>query len=315
MRPLQSAGNLRAAWRRLRWPLRLAPSHSAGRLLGRGARPLHTERQQQLRRLWTARRCLPVLTLVTGAVALGSTRFVVAADASEPAAAVGGALPDAGLPSVPAATTVEQDAIVRPDQKDPSIWFPVRLFPSREEFVGSGMRLMLGIARVYQIGLYVDVPAAQRLLRPSYANWSAEQLEREERPWHELRRVRHSLVMHIVREADGKHMMNGFDRALSRRIRHATKKLHMPDAKTQYAQFVKYVLSLHKVPVGAKIRFAVLDDGNALLVQRNDEIIGYVEECPALCYALDDMFLGAKPVSAEAKHDIAQGLARILADH
>lgn len=175
------------------------------------------------------------------------------------------------------------------------------------------MRLMLGVARVYQIALYVDADAVQNALGLHYkTNTGAESVLNSVYFWRQLQFVRHSLVMHVVREVDGAHLMHGFDRSLSKRMRVAIKKLKMPEAKSQHEQLKKFLKSLKRIPVGSKIRFAILDEGTTVLIEVNGEVLGYIESCPALCYALDDMFLGLNPVSGEAKHSITEGMEHLF---
>ncbi|KAK4532932.1 hypothetical protein CCYA_CCYA14G3789 [Cyanidiococcus yangmingshanensis] len=171
---------------------------------------------------------------------------------------------------------------------------------------------MLGLVRVYYVGLYVDPVGARKALLPEYQGRDSSSICTDAEFWKLFRSFRHSLVMHVIRSVDAKHVVQGLERGISRRLRYAKNKLHMSDDRPKLAELKSYLLSLGQIPENSQIRFAILDDGNSLLIELNSDVVGYVESCPALCYAIDDVFLGVKPVSPDAKQSFCVGMESIV---
>jgi|YelNatPaOPRAMG01_1025707.scaffolds.fasta_scaffold21756_2 hypothetical protein len=190
--------------------------------------------------------------------------------------------------------------------------FKRTLIPSQEVFVGSGVRLMLGLVRVYYVGLYVDPVGARNVLLSDYYGKDAQMICADTAFWDAFRSFRHSVVMHVIRSVDAKHVVQGLERGLTKRLRYAKNKLQMPDDRAKLAQLKNYLLGIRQIPENSQIRFAILDEGNTLMIEMNSVLVGYVESCPALCYAIDDIFLGSKPVSVEAKQSFCTGMERII---
>jgi hypothetical protein len=186
------------------------------------------------------------------------------------------------------------------------------LLPSHEVFVGSGVRLMLGLVRVYYVGLYVDPVEARKVLFPKFQGKSSDSICTDAEFWNLFRSFRHSLVMHVIRSVDAKHVVQGLERGISKRLRYAKTKLQMSDDRPKLAQLKSYLLSLGQIPENSQIRFAVLDNGSSLLIELNNNVVGYIESCPALCYAIDDVFLGVKPVSPNAKQSFCIGMESVM---
>ncbi|GJD07461.1 hypothetical protein Gasu2_18210 [Galdieria sulphuraria] len=169
----------------------------------------------------------------------------------------------------------------------------------RQRLLGAGPRFMTPLrVKVYSVGVYVDEKEARPVLSGfDYSN--PEQLEGDERFWSTFCIPRSipgegkkgfgkTFRLVCIREVAGKHMQNGFDRGLLKRVRDAEKKMNMPDGKQALKKFNGFFLEKGSMAVGYGVHYGQV---------KND----------ALCWALSDMFLGMKPVSKEIKQQTSNG--------
>jgi len=111
-------------------------------------------------------------------------------------------------------------------------------------------------------------------------------------------------------------MLHGFERALKPRLKAAAKKPHgYGDAKAGLAAFTKWWKTVGTLKVGTELT-VTRDGAGRVTMAIKGEPLGTVES-DALAWALWDMFLGAKGVSAEIRQGVADGLAALAegADH
>jgi len=187
--------------------------------------------------------------------------------------------------------------------------------------VGAGPRFMTPLrVKVYAVGVYVDEKAARSALSGMQYS-SVEELERDEKFWSIFSTPRNDVAVGkegehrkafgktfrlvCIREVAGKHMQNGFDRGLLKRVREADKKMNMPDGKQALKKFNSFFLEKGSMQVGCELLFVCSPNGT---VDTWIDGVHYGQVCnDALCWALCDMFLGMKPVSKEIKQQVADG--------
>lgn len=192
-------------------------------------------------------------------------------------------------------------------------------FPSRlangEELVAAGVRLMTPLkVQVYAIGLYGDYHADTNTL----AEWkgkSSDDLLTDSAFWSRLSshewNARRTLRLQVIRDVDGKHMQNGFDRGLVPRCRHAMKKMNMPGGKEALRKFNAVFHNAGLLKEGTEILIHFGGAGKLSLEIAGDPKIEL--DSDALVWAFLDMFLGDKCVAPNVKGRIAEGFSKLLA--
>lgn len=184
----------------------------------------------------------------------------------------------------------------------------------KQRLLGAGPRFMTPLrVKVYAVGVYIDEKEARSALSGfEYSN--PEELERDERFWSTFSTPRSidgrkgfgkTFRLVCIREVAGKHMQNGFDRGLLKRVREADKKMNMPDGKQALKTFNGFFLEKGSMAVGCELLFVCSAHGT---VDTWIDGVHYGQvKNDALCWALCDMFLGMKPVSKEIKQQVANG--------
>jgi len=198
---------------------------------------------------------------------------------------------------------------------------------------GAGVRAMTPLrVKVYALGLYGERRALVAACRPAVAAAAAAgggaaaaapvspaALLDTPAVWARLCAPRGSastLRLVVAREVTGDHMLHGFERALKPRLKAAAKKPHgYGDAKPGLAAFTKWWKTVGTLKVGTELTVS-RDGAGRVTMAIKGEPLGTVES-DALAWALWDMFLGPKGVSAEIRQGVADGLAALTqgADH
>ncbi|GJQ14934.1 hypothetical protein GpartN1_g6725.t1 [Galdieria partita] len=186
----------------------------------------------------------------------------------------------------------------------------------RQRLLGAGPRFMTPLrVKVYAVGVYVDEKEARSILS-GFKYTDPEQLESDGRFWSTFSTPRSdpgegrkgfgkTFRLVCIREVAGKHMQNGFDRGLLKRVREAEKKMNMPDGKQALKKFNGFFLEKGTMAVGCELLFVCSANGT---VDTWIDGVHYGQvKNDALCWALSDMFLGMKPVSKEIKQQVSQG--------
>eukprot|EP00871_Galdieria_phlegrea_P003361 jgi/Galph1/4025/GphlegSOOS_G2656.1 len=184
----------------------------------------------------------------------------------------------------------------------------------RERLLGAGPRYMTPLrVKVYAVGVYIDEKEAKPLLS-SFKFENAEDLSKDEKFWKLFSSPKGQngqafgkvFRMVCIREVPGKHMQNGFDRGLLKRVREADKKMGMLDGKQALKQFNQCFLEKGVMPVGCELLFVCSAKEGTVDTWIDGVHYGQVKN-DALSWALCDMFLGMKPVSREIKEEVSQG--------
>lgn len=110
-------------------------------------------------------------------------------------------------------------------------------------------------------------------------------------------------------QVTGKHIQQGFDRAMLKRIR-ALEKQGEVGGKLALKKMNTAIANLGKLPEGNEIRFEFGGAGMLIVRMPNGTSVEIISS--ALCIALAEMFLGERAASPEAKLAFANGFERLL---
>ncbi|KAA8491926.1 Fatty-acid-binding protein 3, chloroplastic [Porphyridium purpureum] len=185
--------------------------------------------------------------------------------------------------------------------------------------LGAGWRTMTPMkVRVYTIGVYADRDAMEKdeVLKEYLGAKSTEEFMSGDCDAFWARfldpscDVEVSIRMIVFRPVDGKHMQNGFDRALIPRVRDAAKNRDMPNGKAGLKKLNGCFLKKKLMKEGTQIEF-VRHPGGKLSVFIDGLVYAEIEN-RALVWALMDMFLGAQAVAPEVKLHVCETLSAQL---
>ena len=199
--------------------------------------------------------------------------------------------------------------------KDPStgVEFPTSLMPpggtAAHTLTGTGVRTrtMLKV-KVYAFGLYVDAAGAKAALG-TWAGKTAAQLQGDNAFYGKILERTFAMTMRLVmtRDVDGATMAEAFDGALRPRVQAAAGK-GMPGGEAALDQFRAFFSD--KVTNGTELVFSCTPEGHfttSIAGTQKPDI-----HSPALCWALFDVYLGAKPISSDGKKTVIAGFPALL---
>jgi hypothetical protein len=211
------------------------------------------------------------------------------------------------LAAVAASATAPQtgpDAVTEPRS---GVLFPVHLTPpggtAPHQLVGTAIRVKTWFrVKVYAFGLYVDPDGAQSTLS-AFRTVPASSLERDERFFQRILDMEFAMTLRIVltRDVGGKDVADSFDAALRPRIRRATADKDLSGGEAALRQFRGY-FSFEEVAKGTEIVFSC-SPGGRLETSVKGESRPAIQSA-ALCWALFDVYLGEKPISADGRKNL-----------
>ncbi len=193
--------------------------------------------------------------------------------------------------------------------------FPTQLVPpggtESHVLTGTGVRTRTFLkVKVYAFGLYVD-PAGARSALGTYAGKPAKDLERDDAFYSALLERRFPMTLRLVmtRDVGGETMAEAFDGALRPRVQQAAGQ-GMPGGEQALDQFRAFFGA--EVAKGTDLVFSCTPEGRfatAIAGDQKPEL-----NSPALCWALFDVYLGAKPISADGKKTLVANFPQILSE-
>jgi hypothetical protein len=198
---------------------------------------------------------------------------------------------------------------------DPStgVEFPNTLMPpggtAMHTLTGTGVRTRTFLkVKVYAFGLYVDADAARAALG-TWAGKSAADLQRDDAFYAKLLERGFAMTLRLVmtRNVDGATMAEAFDGALRPRVVEAAGK-GMPGGEAALDEFRGFFAS--EVPNATEMVFSCTPEGHfatTVAGERKPDI-----HSPALCWALFDVYLGAKPISSDGKKTVIASFPPLL---
>jgi hypothetical protein len=162
--------------------------------------------------------------------------------------------------------------------------------------------------KVYTFGLYVGRDAAREALAPWRWKSSAE-LASDRSLYDELLKGAFPMTMRLVmaRDVGARQMAEAFEGALAPRVSLAASR-DMPGGAEALAQF--RALFTAELNNGTELLFTWAR-GDKLVVSIGGRQLGEIEN-RALCWALFDVYLGAKPISPEGKKTVVARLAEVI---
>jgi len=192
--------------------------------------------------------------------------------------------------------------------------FPTQLVPpggaGEHVLTGTGVRTRTFLkVKVYAFGLYVE-PAGARTALASYAGKPAADLQRDDAFYAKLLERSFPMTLRLVmtRDVGGETMAEAFDGALRPRVQDAGSK-GMTGGEAALDQFRSFFGE--EVAKGTELVFSCTPAGHfttAIAGASKPDI-----ESPALCWALFDVYLGAKPISSDGKKTVVGNIPQILA--
>lgn len=200
------------------------------------------------------------------------------------------------------------------DEPSSGVPFPLRMsVPGGEEvLMGTGLRTKTFLkVKVYAFGLYVDSAAAAGALT-AFAGKDLKTLQKDKSFYDALlsRQFPMSLRLVMTRDVDGETMASAFEEALLPRVQEAATSMNMPGGEEALQSFRSY-FSLSEMTKGAELVFTCAPDGTL-----SSNVKGEMKpaiQSPALCWALFDVYLGAKPISGDGKKSVIANFPALLA--
>jgi hypothetical protein len=190
--------------------------------------------------------------------------------------------------------------------------FPVSLTGadgSRQVLTGTGLRTRTILqVKVYAFGLYVDEAQARTALA-SYAGQTPEQLAGAPALYDALLRMSFPMTMRLVmtRNVTGEQMSEAFDGALRPRVVAAAGR-GMPGGEAALDQFRGY-FSVEHLTEGTELLFTCAGGSLHSTVGGDHKT---AIPSPALCWALFDVYLGARPISPGGKKTAVSRFPAVL---
>ena len=174
---------------------------------------------------------------------------------------------------------------------------------------GTGVRTRsIFKVKVYTFGLYVNGDGARTALAP-WRGKSAADLANDASLYDELLKGSFSMTMRLVmaRDVGAEQMVEAFDGALAPRVAQAAQR-GMPGGAEALGRF--RALFTSELRNGTDLLFTWAP-GDKLLVSIGSRQVGEIEN-RALAWALFDVYLGAKPISAEGKKTVVARLPEVV---
>jgi hypothetical protein len=215
----------------------------------------------------------------------------------------------AGVMLLGAGTLSGQQTVNEPSSGVP---FPLRLTtPAGEQvLMGTGIRTKTFLkVKVYAVGFYVDSAAAVQDLA-SFAGQDLATLRKDAGFYDALLKLPFPMSLRLVmtRNVDGETMASAFDESLRPRVQRAAAEMNMPGGEDALGTFRGY-FSVEQMTKGAELVFTCAHDTLYSNVKGTERpAIGSA----ALCWALFDVYLGAKPISGDIKKNIIANFPALL---
>jgi len=190
--------------------------------------------------------------------------------------------------------------------------FPLHLTtPSGDAvLMGTGLRTKTFLAvKVYAFGLYVDSAGARRQLA-SFAGKDLKTLQKDPSFYEALTKLTFPMTLRLVmtRNVDGETMAGAFEEQLGPRVERAAAEMNMPGGVEALKTFRGY-FSVEQMTKDAELVFTC---ANGTLSSRVKGAERPAIESPALCWALFDVYLGAKPISGDGKKKVIANFPALL---
>jgi len=218
------------------------------------------------------------------------------------------AIPMTGAAQEPTPDTVKERRSGTP--------FPIRLTPpgttTPHQLMGTAIRERTFLkVRIYAFGLYVDPDGARSTLS-AFAGMSASTLERDRRFYRRILDMDFAMALRLVmtRDVAGDAVADAFDSALRPRVERAAADMNMPGGAAALGKFRGY-FNLNEVTKGTEVVFACHPAGRLEISVRGEFRPGIQSQ--ALCWALFDVYLGEKPISADGRKSLITGFPDLLA--
>jgi hypothetical protein len=206
----------------------------------------------------------------------------------------------------------EGGAIAEPSS---GVMFPFALTApgtgTTHQLMGTGIRTKTFLqVKVYAFGLYVDPDGARGALG-AWAGKTARDLERDPTFYDALLRREFGQTLRLVmtRDVGGDDMAEAFDGALRPRVQRAAAEMSMPEGETALDTFRGY-FSVEEMTKTSELLFYCSPQGT-LIASVKGQLQPAIES-PALCWALFDVYLGAKPISGDGKKKVIAGFPGLL---
>lgn len=174
---------------------------------------------------------------------------------------------------------------------------------------GTGVRTRTILkVKVYTFGLYVDGEGARKGLA-SWRGKDAAALSADASLYDELLKGSFPMTLRLEmsRSVTAGQMTEAFDEALTPRVAQAAQR-GMPGGAEAVGQF----RALFTTPLTRGTELLFTWSGDRLLVSIGGRQVGTIDN-RALAWALFDVYLGAKPISAEGKRSVIARLPTVLA--
>lgn len=206
-------------------------------------------------------------------------------------------------------------------EKQSGVVFPTRLPLSTQTLIGASVRLMRQLVQVYSVGLYVDNDndaLKNQLLAWKHFN-SADLLDNAEGVWDLLcnPETPKTIRMVVVRSVSGKHMGDGFRRALKTRVAQYASShggVSPSQVKKKMDDFCSSFSKVGLMKEGSVADISISTDAGGETVVKlivDGRCIAVVQD-KALAWALSDMYLGDKSVVSGMRGEVASGLEDLL---
>jgi hypothetical protein len=178
--------------------------------------------------------------------------------------------------------------------------------------MGTGIRTKTFLkVKVYAFGLYVD-PAGATAALAGYAGKDAQTLQKDESFYGALLEQTFPMTLRLVmtRDVGGEDMAEAFDGALRPRVIQAAAEKNMPGGEAALETFRGF-FTVGEMTKDSELLFTCTPDGtlsSSVKGSPNPPL-----SSPALCWALFDVYLGAKPISGDGKKGVIANFPDLLA--
>jgi hypothetical protein len=180
-----------------------------------------------------------------------------------------------------------------------------------QQLMGTGIRTKTFLkVKVYAFGLYVDPAGAQEALN-GFVGKTAKDLEKDNDFYGKILDQDFGMSLRLVmtRDVGGEDMAEAFDGALRPRVQQAAAEMGMPGGEAALDVFRGY-FSVDEMTKESEIVMSC-DPQGMLRASVKGEVQPEIDS-PALCWALFDVYLGAKPISGDGKKKVIQGFPQLL---
>lgn len=194
--------------------------------------------------------------------------------------------------------------------------FPLRLAAAGatgdHALMGMGLRTRTVLnVKVYAFGLYVDSAAAAGALA-AWAGKDVKMLQKDATFYEALLKLQFPMTLRLLmtRDVDGETMAEAFDGALRPRVQQAAATMNMPGGEQALDTFRGY-FSVSQMTKESELVFTCTPDGTLGSRVKGEDKAPIAS--PALCWALFDVYLGAKPISGNGKKTAIANFPDLLA--